>query len=439
MGDDAISTGAMGELRESLRVFLRFEQQNLWRAGRFRYPSAQAGAEAWYLPERSPTFRLPCFRVRRKHVYVYGKQDSADGGMRIVEGDGADGTVLFPIHPAELGHYREFLDHVRAEDAAQRGVCLWATPTSSTRTLVVWPEGRPDAAVFAKLSLQSHLLGDRRLTRGRVAGSVGLSSLVQQCRGELPLGVSFLPESLGFTPRYIPESGVVFRFLPEEIRDGTVLLAPIFALMGGSVQSPSLLVQLLENGRSSTWEALREMLLSGFARIWVDLVFDLGLILEAHGQDLLLGLAPDLAPKGGFYYRDFEGLTVDWGLRRARGIRDPECMPHASEWFCTYETWGYPLYQLVSHKLLISLFDYLHLFLVDLESVLRSLPGNGVTAERCLQEGTLTYQFSYHLRNVIYEKFGMREAHEYDVHSHLARFVKFLMRVRGEIVGGRGP
>jgi hypothetical protein len=40
---------------------------------------------------------------------------------------------------------------------------------------------------------------------------------------------------------------------------------------------------------------------------------------------------------------------------------------------------------------------------------------------------------------VIYEKFGMREAHEYDVHSHLARFVKFLMRVRGEIVGGRGP
>jgi hypothetical protein len=336
----------------------------------------------------------------------------------------------------ELHRYTEFLARAHALEAGEQGLRLWATPTSSTRTLLAWPAGEPGRAFFAKLSLHSRLFGDRGLTRRRIAASVGLSHFVQQCRNDLPSGISYFPETYGLSPRWMGDNGTLFRSLPEDVQGGLVP-APLFALMGGSMEHPPLFVELVRRYGARAFEVLDEVLLAKFAVLWVDLVFDFGLILEAHGQDLLLMLSADLAPVGGFCYRDFEGLTVDWALRRARGLREPS-LPHTFEWFSTYETWGYPMYQLVSNKIRISLFDYVHLVLAQLESAVREWQERGVIAGNKVGEGDLTFRFSRYLRRTIEWKFGMKEAEEYNIHSHLTRFVKFLMQVRREVMRAAG-
>jgi hypothetical protein len=167
-------------------------------------------------------------------------------------------------------------------------------------------------------------------------------------------------------------------------------------------------------------------------------VFGVGLLLEAHAQDLLLALSSEGIALGSFYYRDFEGLAVDWAMRRARGLPEPAVLPHSCEWFSTYDTWGYPLFQLVSCKMRTSLFDYLQFVLAELESAAAEWRAMGVMVRPKLWEGELTLLFSRYLRKAIQERFGMREEHQYDIHKNLNRFVKFLMLVRREVIAGAG-
>lgn len=429
------SDSALGELPQSLQRFLVFEQQNLWNPERLRVsPAGAAGLDARYLPESRAVFRLPCYWVKRKHLYVYGEEREAHGELAMLDGEGPEARVLLPVHPAELRHYASFLDDVRAVDAKAEGLRLVATPTSSTRTLLVWPHGHPEQAFFAKMSLRSTMLGDRRLQRRKVAGSVGLSRLVQESESLLPSELKFFPEKLGVVPRRMSDSGVIFRAIPQEIKQGKVVSAALFSLMGSNGRQLPLLRELMKMKGFKVHEFLEAVVLGKFARIWVELAFGCGLLLEAHGQDLLLALLPDLVPLGGMYYRDFEGLTVDWELRRARGFSTPSLLPHSCEWYGTYGTWGYPLYQLASWKMLTSLFDYLHLFLGELESAILEWQQKGVMTGEKIRRGELTFLFSRYLRGEIRERFGMRESDEYDIQQHLNRFVKFLMLVRREIL-----
>ena len=65
-------------------------------------------------------------------------------------------------------------------------------------------------------------------------------------------------------------------------------------------------------------DLVEEGLLVGFLRLWVELVFNEGLRLDAHAQNLVLVVSARLEPLGGLSYRDFEGLAGVWVLRRAR-------------------------------------------------------------------------------------------------------------------------
>ncbi len=423
--------------RGGVGAFLRFEQRGLWRPERLRDLSAPSGAVRSYFPERGRVFRLPCFRLRGASVVRYGQSAARALGRAGEGGRGGTGEVVLPVHPVERARYAAALAGVGAEDLAAEGPRLWATPTSSTRTLVMWPEDRPQAMSFVKLSLTCRELGDRALTRTRVARSVGLSGLVGRERERLPESIEFFPEWGGLVPRALPDGGVIFRAIPQEVLEGRVIPAPLFALMGGSEGHPPLLRELMERMGCGARDALEGALLARFARLWVDLVFDFGLILEAHAQNLLLALSPDEVPLGCFYYRDFEGLTVDWALRRAKGLAAEE-LPGAGEWFATYETWGYPLYQLVSVKLLTSLFDYLELVLGELESALLEWQVAGGVAGPRVRSGELTGLFSGYVRGAIADKFGIREGAQYDARRHLKRFVKFLMRVRREVLRAGG-
>lgn len=435
--EDEGETGAADLPQGGVGAFLRFEQRGLLRPERLRDLSASSGAVRSYFPERGRVFRLPCFRLTSASVMRYGPSAARALGCGGEGGRTGTGEVVLPVHPLEHARYAVALAGVGATDSPAEVPRLWATPTSSTRTLLMWPEDRPQAMSFVKLSLTCRELGDRALTRTRVARSVGLSGLVGRERERLPEAIGFFPEWGGVVPRALPDGGVIFRAIPQEVLAGRVIPAPLFALMGGSEGHPPLLRQLMERMGRGARDAVEGALLARFARLWVDLVFDFGLILEAHAQNLLLALSPEGVPLGRFYYRDFEGLTVDWVLRRAKGLPAGE-LPGAGEWFPTYETWGYPLYQLVSVKLMTSLFDYLELVLGELESALLEWQVAGGIAGPRVRSGELTGRFSGYVRGAIADKFGIREGAQYDARQHLKRFVKFLMRVRREVLHAGG-
>lgn len=426
------------ELGWSLNRFLVFEQRNLWNPKRLRAATGDPEFDERYLPESCAVFPVPGFWVLRKHLYVYGNQKCRASGPFSARGGGPDEPVLLPIHPAERLRHEEFLRRVKAVDAAAEGLRLLGTPTSSTRTLLVWPMGQPELAAFVKFSLHTRLFGDRTLQRRKVAGSIGLSRLVDESGGALPRGLSCFPESLGVVPRQMPDNGVIVRSIPDEIKRGAVVPAPLFALMGGDPTHRPVLLEVMGREGAEGLEELAALLFARFAEIWVDLVFSLGLILEAHGQDLLLALSRDMAPLGHLYYRDFEGLTVDWNLRRSMGLAEPMPMPHAHDWYDTYETWGYPKNQLVSWKMRTSLYDYLYFVLAELGSAVKDWHASGIMAGPPPWQEELTLVFSRNVRQVIYERFGMRETHEYDVSKDIIRFVTFLMVVRREVIYAGG-
>lgn len=422
------------QLPDTLQRFLVFEQSHLWKPERFRATKREDSFDQRYLPESGAVFRIPCFKVQRRHLYVSGSAKSVGELFQTTGADRHDEEVLVAVHPAELRRYSECLRAMGARSASEDGLHVFGTPTSSTRTVLVWADGKPESSCFVKLSLHAGLLGDRSLPRSKVAGSIGMSELVHRSRGALPADIKYFPEPLGVVPRCMQDGGMIIRCIPEEIVRGGVIAAPLFSLIGHDSSHTALLRQILDAGRVTVREILEEVLLARFARLWLDMAFDFGLILEAHGQDLLLALSRDLVPLGGFYYRDFEGLAVDWALRRARGLPEPDNLPHGFEWFSTYETWGYPLYQLVSMKLWISLTDYIHLVLGELEAALLQWRASGVLSKELFGKGELTFLFSHYLRRAVRDKFGVAEAAEYDIRHQRNRFVKFLMGVRKQII-----
>jgi siderophore synthetase component len=155
-----------------------------------------------------------------------------------------------------------------------------------------------------------------------------------------------------------------------------------------------------------------------------------GLILEAHGQDLMLALSPDLHPLDRFYYRDFEGLQVDWELRRQHGLSMPANMPNSHAWHETYATWGYNYGQLVWYKLRISLLQYMHCVLAELEQMLRSWQERGILGGARFDEDELTAMFSRKMLELLHELFAVQVPTGYNIHRHLNRFVLQLLRVR---------
>ena len=164
-----------------------------------------------------------------------------------------------------------------------------------------------------------------------------------------------------------------------------------------------------------------------------------GLLLEAHAQDLMLALSPNLAPLGTFFYRDFEGLQVDWELRRARGFPDATALPLAWRGYDAYATWGHPHTQLIWYKLHISLFDYLHFVLHELDRALHDWHRRGLINGPEFGNDLLAQVFSHHLLLAIHEMFGVRMDARINVYRHLNRFLIDLLRLRRDLIHAGRP
>jgi len=302
--------------------------------------------------------------------------------------------------------------------------------------LLVWPDGDGHQAVFVKTSLLSPIFGDRRVTRIRAGRSMGLNRLVQQAGEQLPSRLHILPEVFGFSPRNELDSGAVIRLVPPEATEGHVQVAPLFSLLGGDDGRVPLLLTLLQRSDTEPVRFVDELLCASFAPLWAELTFRHGLILEAHGQDLMLGLSAQGVPSGHFYYRDLEGLQVDWELRRHRGLRLPE-LPNGWAWRETYGTWGYNYCDFVWYKWHISLYDYLRFVLAEVESSLREWHERGLVRGPKCQEGELTMLFSHHLFAALERLLNTSLGVRYDIMRSLKRFLIGLLKLRKEVLQDR--
>lgn len=422
----------IGQLPFSLQQQLMLERFHLHKPELFQDRSRDPDFDPKYFPQNCGAVPLPCYWIERRHLYVLGAQSPSDDELGFFSGDGPNDAVLFPIHPASLANYRDLLVKLAAKDAASDGLRIWGVPTASARTFLAWPDRMPERALFVKTSLHSPIFGDRLLYTWKIARSVGLSKLVQESLDTLPDGLGYFPEGFGFAPRLMPDSGVIVRSIPRRLKTNQLTVAPLFALMGGQQQQP-LFLTLLEQARLRPMEFLEEVLCTRFARLWLEMTLRHGLILEAHGQDLMLAMSPDLRSIDSFYYRDFEGLHVDWELRHQRGLPMPAHMPNSRAWHETYATWGYRYGQLVWYKLRTSLVHYLYFVLAELEQMLRSWQERGLMGGARFDEGQLTEMFSRQMLGLIDESFGVRLRAGYNIHRHLNRFVLELLKVRKQL------
>lgn len=429
------SAAALDQLPSSLQQLIAFERFHLHKIDKFQ--ARDARFDVRYFPQNCDAFRLPCFWVGRKHLYVYGGQRATHPEPQMLEGLGLDQNVLFPVHPLALDHYGPYLARVGAR--AADNLFMWAVPTASTRTLLAWPDREPDKAFFLKVSLPYSICGDRRLPVHKLACAIGLSLLVEESLPLLPRSLGFLPESFGFVPRQMLDSGVIVRSIPAAARDGRIILAPLFALFGGDDRCRPLLLTMLERTRVDGDEFVERVLCADFAQLWVVLALRFGLILEAHAQDLMLELSPDLTPSGRLFYRDFEGLQVDWDLRRQRGWPTPACMPRAHSWHETYATSGFPHGGVTSHKLKISLLQYLDLVLRELDEVMAIWRRRGLLPASRLREGDVLTLFRYQLLHSVELLFDVRPPAACRVRGSATQLACFLLGVRRKIIAKTAP
>lgn len=420
------------QLPPALRAWLTFERFHLHDPHLYQRVARDPRFDVKYFPQNCGVFRLPCFSVPRRYLYVIGAVSGCNDTMQFRSDTAVEDSIWLPIHPSAIDSYREFL---RMADAHEVGERIWAVATSSTRTVLAWPENHPEQASFVKTSLHSPIFGDRRVTRIKAGRSVSLSALVHAELDELPAALRYLPEPLGFAPRGEPSMGAIVRTVPREIKEGQTLLAPLFSLIGCSGERVPLLLSILERTDMQPLEFVHDVLCAPFAKLWLDLTMNHGLLLEAHGQDLLLELAPDLAPRGRFYYRDFEGLQLDWELRRHLGKRMPSNLSGQWCWRESYDLLaGHRYCELTWFKWRISLLQYLQLVLHQTEIALCAWRRAGRIGGASIEQDEITLLFSRCLFDELRQMFGhiagLGPGAPYNVYRFLNRFLVLLAKLR---------
>ncbi len=236
----------------------------------------------------------------------------------ILDGNGAR---LF-VHP---NHYlylpRELKDLFPEEHRA--------IPSSSLRTMFL--PGVP-------LAVKTHFPYykgpfERRLSPASAEHSHRFSRLLREAaeRPDLPEAFAYFPEYGTYKkpdPSFPAGFGNVYRELtPHPVIAGDALIYPFFALYSHDIRSldpgrPPLIVQMIENGRGPQQDGIEyfsEAIWRKIVGVWAHFAFDLGAVLEPHGQNLLaeISFSGELRR---VIFRDFQSCMVDVDQLKRRGL-----------------------------------------------------------------------------------------------------------------------
>lgn len=264
---------------------------------------------------------LPTWTLPREAMNVYRANPGAQVTGAYLPAD----EVVFCIHPQLLDHSpgEAYVDRTLSLGAA--GDPISASPSSSTRTLFV---GGGNHALKVHFPFRISRYG-RRMRDEVVEQAVAVSAILEAWPRARSGDFAFLREVLGITHRDLePASarGENWGYLVRDMSPFPALpvpgsLVPGFALYGQDrfdPHLPPLVFDLVGDADSRDW--LLENLFLPVVRDWVACYRELGLILEPHGQNLLL----EVDGEGGVRRVVHRDLSVGIDMRRRRDLGLPD-------------------------------------------------------------------------------------------------------------------
>lgn len=196
---------------------------------------------------------------------------------------------------------------------------VWATPTSSYRSVLAWRGGREP--VVLKLSIGAVIGRIRRVLReDQIARSVVMTAVFETIppshRAEL--GLDWFADVGGLVETH-GGHGWLLRKLPRTVTDSDDRwLLPMFSAISPQGDGPPPLVDLIRRSGRPATEYVLETLIRPYVAALSYLLFVQGIQVEGHSQNLLLEMDERDDPTGRLVLRDFSDATVSIPLRVAR-------------------------------------------------------------------------------------------------------------------------
>ncbi|MDQ0958238.1 hypothetical protein QFZ66_002116 [Streptomyces sp. B4I13] len=248
-------------------------------------PGFSVAEQLAYGPEHRPSVRLGLLPAAAADCLVSGTWPEH---LR-------DGTrLLIPVHPWQATHV---LGRSGREGMAAR-------PLMSLRTLAL-ADGR-----HVKTSLSTRLTSSvRDISVGSVAASAVLSAFAETLAPHAH-GLLHMTRTLGAATACSPDLAAVLRESPREYGGPGEHVVPVAALAGTGLP------------RDSAW-------LGRLARLGLTVglrMLELGVALEAHGQNLLVVLSPSGEPLR-LVYRDLADIRVSPARLARHGVPLPDGLP----------------------------------------------------------------------------------------------------------------
>ncbi|MDQ0584263.1 IucA/IucC family protein [Streptomyces rishiriensis] len=248
-------------------------------------PGFSAAEQLAYGPEHRPSVRLGLLPVPSDECLVSGEWPRE---LR-------DGTRLFlPVHPWQAAHVLKL--------SCDQGIA--AHPLMSLRTLAL--PGGPHVKTALSTRLTSSV---RDISVGSVAASAALSAFAETLTPHTD-GLLHMTRTLGAATAHSPDLAAVFRESPRVFGAPGEHVVPVAALAG------------TELAHSAAW-------LAQFARLALTVglrLLELGVALEAHGQNLLVVLSASGAPLR-LVYRDLADIRVSPARLSRHSIALPDELP----------------------------------------------------------------------------------------------------------------
>ncbi|MER6449265.1 iron transporter [Streptomyces venezuelae] len=248
-------------------------------------PGFSVAEQLAYAPEHRPVVELGLVAVRAGECLVTG-----DWPQELREA----GRILVPVHPWQAAHV---LKHERVRPG------LAAHPLMALRTLAP-----VDGGAHVKTALSARLTSSvRDISVYSIETAAAVSAFAQGLTERLD-GRLHITRTLGATTAHSPDLAAVLREPPEAYADAAAgeRVLPVAALAS------------FGPARSAAWRA-------EFARLALSVclrVLELGVALEAHGQNLLVVLSPTGAPLR-LVYRDLADIRISPARLARHGLPVP--------------------------------------------------------------------------------------------------------------------
>ncbi|MFG2636299.1 IucA/IucC family protein [Streptomyces sp. NPDC048362] len=244
-------------------------------------PGFSVAEQLAYAPEHRPVVELGTVPVPARECLVAGDwpDELRDGG-----------TVLLPVHPWQAAH------------VLQRSCAPWQPthPLMSLRTLAL-PGGR-----HVKTALSARLTSSvRDISEYSVRSAMPLSALAEELAARTG-GLLHITRTLSAATAHSPDLAALLRESPEVYAAPGERVLPVAALATTTLPA------------SPAW-------LAAFTRLALTVglrLLDLGVALEAHGQNLLVVLADDGTPRR-LVYRDLADMRISPARLARHGIAPP--------------------------------------------------------------------------------------------------------------------